>query len=657
MPATFEFEPLCPDQNEFRLIKLLPGSENESIRCDSFVVSLDDNPQYQALSYAWGDSSSKISIQLCGKPFCVSSNLLSALRNLRLQHEPQVLWVDSLCIDQQNNIERAWQVSLMGKIFSNCREGLLWIGDNSEESDIWCTTNGKGCRFCSHGCGFESSYHGNCQGEMPNQFEIEDHHHGWHEYRPRISSLMYLIKMLEQGKHLQDILSLYEIVNAPGIPALNHLEPLMALRAFMNRTWWTRMWTVQEAVLPPVSTLCWGKSRYSFVNLVLAANRLYSHSTSCCSWFFTSLIHKLEESSCGEATVNALFNFQKHLYTLDLARGWLESTNVEINLMDYIYNFHERKSKDPRDKIFALLGLLPEHLRFPADYRITTKALYERVSLLLLESFPDRQLSVLWRESKFEPSACTPSWVKDFNRETREFNRRVRGQHYDASNAGKIQLQKHSNGVLSFLGTEIDMVSKLAPSSHVASTYALDQFSTFRDWGQFLNLSVPHQDEYAGGGTLFQAFTKTLTGDINELDPGYQGFGEEEAEQFTKSLLEQSLPGRSLLKEKFEDKHINAALAQELNTSASGRKLFITRQGLIGLGPSWMEPGDEVWVLSGGSVPFILRPLKNTGIEKSCNEIERSQKCHIVIGDCYTHGIMFGEAIGDRVCEQTVFLK
>jgi len=61
-----------------------------------------------------------------------------------------------------------------------------------------------------------------------------------------------------------------------------------------------------------------------------------------------------------------------------------------------------------------------------------------------------------------------------------------------------------------------------------------------------------------------------------------------------------------------------------------GRRLFRTDEGWIGKGPESMVPGDEVWIVPGGKVPFILRP-KGDGLSR-------------YVGHGYVHGIMGGEA-------------
>ncbi|KAK3658343.1 hypothetical protein LTR56_001754 [Elasticomyces elasticus] len=68
---------------------------------------------------------------------------------------------------------------------------------------------------------------------------------------------------------------------------------------------------------------------------------------------------------------------------------------------------------------------------------------------------------------------------------------------------------------------------------------------------------------------------------------------------------------------------------------ASGRLLFITTERrYLGYGPDSVQIGDQVWILAGGKVPFILRPKVNGRFE--------------LVGEAYVHGIMHGEAVLGR---------
>jgi hypothetical protein len=64
----------------------------------------------------------------------ITQNLALALRHLRQQLEPRVLWVDALCIDQFNNDEKSKQVALMGLIYSSANRVIVWLGPEKNQS-------------------------------------------------------------------------------------------------------------------------------------------------------------------------------------------------------------------------------------------------------------------------------------------------------------------------------------------------------------------------------------------------------------------------------------------------------------------------------------------------------------------------------------------
>jgi len=89
-----------------------------------------------------------------------------------------------------------------------------------------------------------------------------------------------------------------------------------------------------------------------------------------------------------------------------------------------------------------------------------------------------------------------------------------------------------------------------------------------------------------------------------------------------------------------------------------GRRLFVTGQNqFLGLGPMSMEAGDEVWVLKGSRVPFLLRKmneeegvddeeLAEPNVDKGKGTPKIARTYYKYIGDLYVHGIMHGEAVG-----------
>jgi hypothetical protein len=71
--------------------------------------------------------------------------------------------------------------------------------------------------------------------------------------------------------------------------------------------------------------------------------------------------------------------------------------------------------------------------------------------------------------------------------------------------------------------------------------------------------------------------------------------------------------------------------------TCAGRRFFITKKGYFGMGPAQLAEGDQVYILAGGKVPLVLRPV----LESQPNTFE-------LVGDCYVHGVMDGEAVTEH---------
>jgi hypothetical protein len=84
--------------------------------------------KYEALSYCWGDPELQGFILLNGNAASVTVNLTRALENIRLDHGTRVLWVDALCINQEDTTERNHQVKQMGAIYQKAERVVVWLG-------------------------------------------------------------------------------------------------------------------------------------------------------------------------------------------------------------------------------------------------------------------------------------------------------------------------------------------------------------------------------------------------------------------------------------------------------------------------------------------------------------------------------------------------
>ncbi|KAI1880607.1 hypothetical protein JX265_000847 [Neoarthrinium moseri] len=182
------YEALDPARHQIRILNLLPGSWEDPVRCNTFVVSLDEHPIYHALSYVWGDPDVTREIYFNGVETLITTNLFDALRRQRCLDKVVKIWADALCINQADMGEKGHQVQNMGDIFSHAELGIMWLGET----------------------------------EIPGFEEIDQ-----------------LCGNMVENESEPDV----------QMPALERL--LETMKHVTSQPWWYRSWTLQEAVLPP----------------------------------------------------------------------------------------------------------------------------------------------------------------------------------------------------------------------------------------------------------------------------------------------------------------------------------------------------------------------------------------------------------------------
>ncbi|RYP46365.1 hypothetical protein DL768_007428 [Monosporascus sp. mg162] len=131
------YEPLDNSRNGIRLVTILPSeNEEEPVACRLETASLTDGLEYVAMSYVWGDPSVTKDIVVNDTVFPVTTNLEAGLWHFRKyglvpceDKKGEVrLWVDAICINQQDVLERNQQVARMGILYRNANFVLSWLG-------------------------------------------------------------------------------------------------------------------------------------------------------------------------------------------------------------------------------------------------------------------------------------------------------------------------------------------------------------------------------------------------------------------------------------------------------------------------------------------------------------------------------------------------
>ncbi|ETS75336.1 hypothetical protein PFICI_12280 [Pestalotiopsis fici W106-1] len=560
--------------DNFVLLDLLPGQHGENIICQTRLACLETCGPYETLSYVWMEAAGWRIIQVSGQEVEVTCNLHAALQRLRHEKKTRTLWIDQLCIDQWDIEKKAKQVDMMRVIYRQCRLCLIWLGEIPQ---------GKGFTFTALDVG--------------NVFE-------------------FIQQSAKPGDDLDGQQSLVEKLSSPD--ARDRARNAFTAFGIKGNPWWSRIWTVQESVLPKAAQVVWGSQMVEWSD-TQQASRNYCQRL----WSLPLVLIKIFRDLLD--------------YVISPVRG-LEIAQGGDNTLNLLERWRYRGATDPRDKIFALLGLFFQP-PFPSvqhcDYTLSAQALHTRVTVDLLGIEGGLRPFVGIRDSINEH---LPTWVTDFgklpNVDTSErwWNHVHR---YARSNADAYTTFTYKYladiQALELAGIRISGVEEVAQESLSAYEHTevdnQDLLRVIRSWHDDTNWNAAKFGaNYPNGNTRANAFGATLIGDF--LMDEFPTRGAIRIEQYL--VFQYATRGVEI---------DSRALSRSLTTFVINQKFFVTTDGYFGMGPKMMIPGDEVWILFGGRVPFILR-RKNTHGE--------ADNGYTLVGHAFLYGIMNGEATQSR---------
>ncbi|KAH7074721.1 heterokaryon incompatibility protein-domain-containing protein, partial [Paraphoma chrysanthemicola] len=221
---TFQYQPLHRDIEEIRILLVQPAwSPDAQIQCEIRHASLFSNPQFEALSYTWGGEQNQQLITLAGQPFPVRENLLAALKRLRRSMTARAVWIDAICIDQNNDEEKGFQLPLMTKLYSQAQQVCVWLGEASTLSSVGIKSFTSG--WSEIGLNMSSS-------KLLRNYAVMD-------WRDGLKSSEAMQRQADLSREFQ----------------------LGEVRELLSRPWWTRVWIMQEAIVArKLVFMCGGES-------------------------------------------------------------------------------------------------------------------------------------------------------------------------------------------------------------------------------------------------------------------------------------------------------------------------------------------------------------------------------------------------------------
>ena len=203
----YQYSPLSEERKEIRLMTLHEGDFGADIKVSLHTVPFtpDKPPVYKAFSYVWGSLDNPITIQLGLGTLSITQNLAEALPYLRYEDRPRVLWIDAICVNQQDAKERGLQVKRMVDLYRLAERVVVWLGPARFES-------GPGIRILD---------------QLASQIEI-DWMSDWPEVMKPASQ--------KAEPHWSDM--------SKALP-YDH-EEFLAINEILSRPWFDRLWVQQE---------------------------------------------------------------------------------------------------------------------------------------------------------------------------------------------------------------------------------------------------------------------------------------------------------------------------------------------------------------------------------------------------------------------------
>jgi hypothetical protein len=379
------YRPLDYSLKEFRLLVIQPGETNSRIEaeCTTWIhpsaaqygVSRFDPffaPTYQALSYEWGDPNGKPqTILLNGQPFEIRENLHQALQCMRPHISGVPMWIDAICINQTDTNEKNHQVRMMSVIYEQASIVRVWLGActvSDEEAfvliqkiahanmRIWpqksTWTLGDSTRLLKlktylYTRATESEHHGG--GRYMSVLDDLDPNQGERTFLPLTDNIIATVERITFFQHWAP--------KGRCLEGWNHercdLEGWRALATIFERSYWSRIWIVQEYLL---------------------AHRITFHMGN--AWIVDKLLTMVLESIDGIASggidippepIRCVERIKtsdsKRLYDMHKKRKTPGSSGL-LTLVDLMEVTRHSKCQDPHDKIYAILALSKDFATF-----------------------------------------------------------------------------------------------------------------------------------------------------------------------------------------------------------------------------------------------------------------------------------------------------
>jgi hypothetical protein len=323
-----------------RLLTLFPGSFCSPIEGQLTDVTLTAGCAYEALSYVWGDKGDPLMMNVNKKPFYITKNLECALRHLRYTEDLRILWVDAICINQQDDDEKSKQVAMMGRIYNEAQKVYAWLGEGNRQSD--------------------------CVFDVLKEYQVQ-------RARTFVSSNLDAAEQLSSYRQLfrdtfQDIAGYIPEEHSMDDGMLH--EEFQWLRPLYERHYWRRVWIVQELVLAKTIVVCCGDRSINFDDIYGLSLGWGSFEQGFdCGIYHTEASGELESHLQGWNTIRTIRGHRRRRepsWAFEAEGPIVVSVGLpergDVAMLDEVVQIYAQyhECTDSRDKAYGFRELVPQ---------------------------------------------------------------------------------------------------------------------------------------------------------------------------------------------------------------------------------------------------------------------------------------------------------
>ncbi|CAI6266865.1 unnamed protein product [Periconia digitata] len=599
-------------RRDIRLIRIKPGTKQSNIEIEIETSNLDSNVEYTALSYVWGENPSlPSSIVYDGQNVPVTRNLWEVMLRFRAERLVGLLWVDAICINQQDNDEKSMQVNMMRDIYKQAAKVIFWLGEQEEYDE-----------------------------DAVKLIKVFNENNK----RP-------VDRAFPSGMHSKELSDLGLPYDDPGWSGWASL---------LCRPWFGRVWIVQEFLNASYAVFKTGSLEIVREDLIW-----FAYASGVSVGLIARVGDCMNVPGNHRSTIMRAFHLAWDLLFKIEDKSLVDARMVDSKIMDMWMKSQMLGATDPRDRVSALLSTQNVISLDIVDYKKDLVEVYTEIASIALNARPldtdsysesskdsgsdtSETFMISQRTSRFLGCKTTslhkpslPSWVPDWRPSATLIFERLTRYFVGTSRFSKPYIDAMiTEKTMSISGCIIDKPAIIVDSpSYILLRSSHNKLSLIKriiNWhvACYLLTCAYYHIPKASNTTHLEEFSRVMG--FSALYDGTKcpsfhyiaGFGTLHSSLIHSSLepITYRIPIPAMISWNKDLVNSYRSIAAKLT---QGRMFAITTKGDLAWVPETTKLNDSICFLAGCAVPFVVR-----------SHIEGGDMWYELLGDCYLHGRM-----------------